>query len=303
MNAYLNELSFTPYPDRDSAKEGIQDLIVCLKKLDQFGIKNVKRSKLIDDKCLVGSESYQRMLNDKNLIDEDTKSVLINRMETLETEDELIDKHSVISMKYGSMDCKGLGWAANELENTIVLSFHKTIWERSLYNVDIVRLDDQAVEYTVKTSTRNVSTSGHIDVHHDFLASFIDIPTNGKVLAGMLATTFPNLIFAKSAVTQIKELKSEDSIAQIYFRLQDLQKVATVCNEHCSPYDFMTKATPESEPRINALAARLTFAFENNISYLCSWHLRFTPGAGRIHFYHQPAEKKIYVGYIGLKIQ
>lgn len=172
MNAYFNELSFTHYADRAGAKTGLLELIECLKRLDEFSIKNIKRSQQTDKKCLVGNESYLRMLNDETLIDKDMKSVLINRMETLEPEDELVDKYLVVSMKHNSQDCKGLGWAS-----------------------------------------------------------------------------------------------------------------------------------PESDTREKLFASRMTFLFENGISYLCSWHLRFTPGAGRIHFYHEPTEKKIYIGYIGAKIQ
>lgn len=303
MNAYLNELSFTPYPDRECAKEGIKGFIECLKELDQFGIKNVKRSKLIDNKCLVGNESYLRMLNDKNLVDEDVKSVLINRLETLEPEDELEDKHMTLSMKYDGKDCKGLGWSSNEMENTIALSFHPEIWERTYYNLIITRLNDDAEEYEIKTTTRNITTKGHIETHRDFLSSLQSIPRNAKILVCTLVESFPNLVFSKSAVIQLKELKSEDTIAQVYFRLQDLQRIATICNEHCSPQNFTTIASPESDTRKRLYNSQLTVQFEGSKSYLCSWHLRFTPGAGRIHFYHEPAEKKIYVGYIGAKIQ
>lgn len=303
MNAYFNELSFTPYPDRKSAKMGIQGFIECLKELDQFGIKNVKRSKLIDNKCLVGNESYLRMLNDKSLVDEDMKSVLINRLETLEPEDELEDKHMTFSMKYEDKNCKGLGWASIELENTIALSLHPKIWERSFYDLAITRLNDDAEKYEVNTTTRNITTKGHIETHRDFLSSIRSIPRNGKILANTLAESFPNLVFSKPAVIQIKEIKSEDTTIQVYFRLQDLQRAAAIYNEHCSPQDFTTKASPESDTRERLYSSQLTAQFEGNKSYLCSWHLRFTPGAGRIHFYHEPTEKKIYVGYIGAKIQ
>lgn len=302
MNAYLNELAFTPYPDRESARVGIMNLIECLKELNQFGIKNVKRSKLIDNKCLIGNESYLRMLNDKSLIDEDIKSVLINRLETLEPEDELEDKYMILSMKLYNKDCKGLGWASLELENTIALSFHSEIWERSYYNLVITHLNDDAEEYESNTKTRNITTKGHIEIHRDFLSSLRNIPRNGKILVNTLVETFPNLIFSKSAIIQLKELKSEDVVAQVYSRLQDLQKTAAIYNEHCYPTSFSTKASPESHTREKLYCSQLTIQFEGNKSYLCSWHLRFTPGPGRIHFYHAPAEKKIYVGYIGAKI-
>ena len=79
MNAYFNELSFTPYSDREEVKKGLTAFIECLKSLDEFGIKNIKRSNQIDNKCLLGRETYLRMLNDKGIVDDDMKSVLINR--------------------------------------------------------------------------------------------------------------------------------------------------------------------------------------------------------------------------------
>lgn len=303
MNAYFNELSFTPYEDRERAKEGLQGLITCLKQLDQFGIKNVMRSNTTDNQCLVGNESYLRMLNDKNLIDEDMKSVLINRLETLEPEDELENKYLTLSMKYNGQNCKGLGWASNELENIVALSLHPKIWNRTCYNVKLTRLDEEAAEYIVNTTTRNIATPSHISIHHDFLSSCRSIPRNGKILFNILGELCPNLVFSKTASSQIKEQKSEDAVAQIYFRLQEMQRVASILNQDCCPADFTTKASPESDTRKRLFASRLTFEFGSGKSYLCSWHLRFTPGAGRIHFFHEPSEKKIYVGYIGAKIQ
>lgn len=303
MNAYFNELSFTPYPDRNAAKDGLRTLVDCLKQLDQFGIKNVMRSSLIDHKCLVGDESYLRMLDDKKLIDEDMKSVLINRMETLEPEDELENKYLTTSMQYDSWDCKGLGWASGELENIVALSLHPQIWDRSTYNVTVARLDDEAQEYKVNTTTRNIAAQGHVEVHRPFLSSLRVIPRNGKIMSKVLERSFPNLVFSRTAFIQIKELKSEDAIVQIYFRLQEMQRVAATFNGPFSPFDFPTKTTPESETREKQLASRLTFKFSQDKTYLCSWHMRFTPGAGRIHFYHEPSEKRIYVGYVGDKIQ
>ncbi len=303
MNAYFNELSFTPYADRKSVKDGLQELIACLKQLDQFGIKNVMRSNTIDNQCLIGNESYLKMLNDKKLIDEDMKSVLINRMETLEPEDELENRYLTLSMKYNNQNCKGLGWASNELENIVALSLHSEVWDRTYYNVKLTRLNEDAMENVVNTTTRNIATLSHINIHHDFLSSCRSIPHNGKVLSSILGALCPNLVFSKAAVSQIREQKSEDTIAQIYFRLREMQRVAAIFNQHCCPASFTTKASPESDTRKKLFASRLTFEFGSGKSYLCSWHLRFTPGAGRIHFFHEPSEKKIYVGYIGVKIQ
>ena len=297
----FNELSATPYTDRVKAKEGLDKLKDCLVRLDTFGIKNIKRSMLMNDMCLVGNSSFLRMLNDESLVDKDMKSVLINRMETLEPENELVNKHLTVSMTHENIDCKGLGWASYELENTFAISLHPEIWGDK-HPVVITRLDDSAQEHSVDTFCRNITTEEHIEIHRKFLSSWQEIPQKGKILALILNTKFPNLIFSKQAIIQIKKLKSEEEITPIYARLQDLARVAINCSKHCAPEDFASKATPESESRLDTLKAKLTFSFENRADLICSWHLRFTPGAGRIYFYHDPSTKKICIGHIGSKI-
>lgn len=39
-----------------------------------------------------------------------------------------------------------------------------------------------------------------------------------------------------------------------------------------------------------------------NNEAVIEWHSRFTPGAGRIHFYYDESEKIFYIGYIGEKL-
>ena len=63
-----------------------------------------------------------------------------------------------------------------------------------------------------------------------------------------------------------------------------------------------SKATPESTSRLNKFTEKLTFACPDNTNRLFSWHLRFTPGAGRIYFFPVDNLKKIIIGYIGYKI-
>ena len=302
MNAYFNELSFTPYSDREEVKKGLTAFIECLKSLDEFGIKNIKRSNQIDNKCLLGRETYLRMLNDKGIVDDDMKSVLINRMETLEPDDELVDKYLVLYMGHESLECKGLGWASEELENTVALSLHPEKWERTKYNVKLTRLDDESVEYETTTACKHIASLSHTEVHRDFLTSLRSLPRSGKILVAILDEHFPNLIFSKTAHAQMKGIKDEDTISQIYYRLGELQRIAKVFDRTCSKFDFNCLASPESDTRLNNLENELTFSFEEGVRFLCSWHLRYTPGAGRIHFYHDPANKKVYVGHVGTKI-
>ena len=216
--------------------------------------------------------------------------------------DRLVDKYLVLYMGHESLECKGLGWASEELENTVALSLHPEKWERTKYNVKLTRLDDESVEYETTTACKHIASLSHTEVHRDFLTSLRSLPRSGKILVAILDEHFPNLIFSKTAHAQMKGIKDEDTISQIYYRLGELQRIAKVFDRTCSKFDFNCLASPESDTRLNNLENELTFSFEEGVRFLCSWHLRYTPGAGRIHFYHDPANKKVYVGYVGTKI-
>jgi hypothetical protein len=66
--------------------------------------------------------------------------------------------------------------------------------------------------------------------------------------------------------------------------------------------DLASKATPESESRLQKFEKELTFECFDGEKRLFSWHIRMTPGAWRLHF-HPLKPTKIIIGYIGVKIQ
>jgi hypothetical protein len=61
---------------------------------------------------------------------------------------------------------------------------------------------------------------------------------------------------------------------------------------------FPSKVSPESETRKRNFANELIHICPDGVSRLFDWHSRFTPGAGRIHFYPLENSNKIIIGSI-----
>lgn len=209
MEAYFNELSSHSFTDNETAKNAFLLLGNCLKKLSEMGVSNTRMTDEATRKGILSGQTLNRVLNNEAVIDKDLKSVIINRMCTLEPIDDLENKYNVTGFQYNGEDCKGLGWACEDIEDSV-------------------------------------------------------------------------------------------AVEQIYYRLRDLERVAANSIVPISTSIFKYKTTPESETR--SRLPEMFVKFEDGETRHCSWHSRFTPGAGRIHFYYDESEKIFYVGYIGEKL-
>jgi len=67
--------------------------------------------------------------------------------------------------------------------------------------------------------------------------------------------------------------------------------------------NFPSKVTSESESRRGRFKMKLIIICPDGGAREFSWHLRYTPGAGRIHFAPDNSKRIFFIGYIGPKIQ
>lgn len=301
MEAYFNELSLRLFQDNDSAKKAFQLLGSCLRKLSEMGVSNIRMTDEAMKKDILDRQTLNRILNNKAVIDEDLKSVIINRICTLEPIDELENRYNVTGFEYNGEPCKGLGWASEMIEDSVALGLlQNEKWVDGKYEVDVSLLDENGEETSSVSECKHVVSQEGIEALRDFFMARINIPTNGKVLAAKTAEMFPHLEFAVQAMEQLKGIKDQTAIEQIYFRLGDLERVAASSIVPISTSIFKYKTTPESETR--SKLSEMFVKFKDGKTRHCSWHSRFTPGAGRIHFYYDETIKRFYVGYIGEKI-
>lgn len=301
MEAYLNELSIRTFSSNKDAKDAFALLGRCLRKMSEMGILNIRRTEMVMDVEVLAGQSFNRILNNDSVIDKDLKSVLMSKLYTLEPIDDLENKYNVLNFSYNGVSCKGLGWASEEIEDTVALGFKlDKVWENKRYDVEVKQLDDNGEEISITSKCKHVVTPEGIEALRDFINQKNNIPTHGKVLSKLSASFFPHLKFAEQALNQLEKIKDSSTVEQIFLRLMDLERVAANMTTSISPSTFRYKTTPESETR--SRLPQLKILFKDGKKRDCSWHSRFTPNAGRIHFYYDEREKIFYVGYIGEKI-
>ena len=239
MEAYFNELSVRVFSNNKDAQDAFSLLGKCLHKMSDLGISNIRMTNEVMGKGILPSQTWNRVLNNETIIKDDLKSVLIAKLCTLEPIDSLEDKYNALGFTYNEIPCKGLGWASEDMENTLVLGFKQDeIWDNRSYNVDISLLDEDGNEQSLASNCKHVVSPDGIEAHRDFLLQKIKIPTNGKVLAKRSAKLFPHLIFAKQASNQLNKIKDPIAIQQIYWRLLDLERVAANSTTSISPEKF-----------------------------------------------------------------
>lgn len=122
---------------------------------------------------------------------------------------------------------------------------------------------------------------------------------NGTILWLEREIFFPNLIFCKNVRKMIENFNSSmPAFVQITQRLFELETYAVGRGNRFNPDHLPTKISPESVTRLNDFAQELTWECPDGIHRTFSWHSRYTPGAGRIHFYPLMDSNKIIIGSI-----
>ena len=117
---------------------------------------------------------------------------------------------------------------------------------------------------------------------------------------------FPSLEFCQNVYKQLQTLsKGELILQQIVKKLSELEDCCKSWTDGAFNLDNLaSKATPESENRLQQLQQKLSFTCPDGEDRVFSLHVRMTgAGAWRLHFSTELGPGKIIIGYIGLKIQ
>ena len=300
---YFNELSARGSVDDANVNQTIEDLLLCLKHLHSYNVEAVTVDGAIGRYLISNKRTIDHILGDKNILDNDSATFLLEHFQEDFQLREEIEYNDVVSAKCEEQDSVGLTLASDNLNKGIALSFSHAGWDEKVYNLQLEVLDENGDIRELTTTAANASTEEGIRYYDElFPASSIQVPETGKLLFLELFTLFPCLEFSAAAKNFIRRCQSKVATAQIFWKLYDLNKVASVFSGR--PFDkkmFASKASPESATR--ASMSELDVQFEDGIVRHCSWHLRYTPGAGRIHFSSDAGDgKTIYVGYVGPKI-
>jgi hypothetical protein len=312
MIAFLNELSLPFAYSKGEAKLHFEKLGACYKACRLHGVRDLRTPTNLYAHNFAPNYQFVHWLSDE-LVDQDLRTVLNSAMGTLPHVDAMFDNYQqqgdiAIQAFCEGNPCIGLALASAYINNSLAFSFKEATWHKPTYQVSLTITEEneegQVVECTVATDVRNVATIEHADLHSKFVTSQIATTINsGRDLWERRVDLFPNLEFIDSTRGQIVGLNNGHAeFRQILNRLFDLQEVARNCTgAPIEPEDFPTLTTRESLTR-ERMVEKLNVFCPDGTHRLFSWHSRYTPGAGRIHFFPFESEQKILVGYIGQKI-
>lgn len=300
---FLNELSCQGYVSSDDIESSISELVACLKELKKRNVSCVYTHLRLDEIKITQTLNINSLVSSRTYIDDDMRNIVLGFFSVSYPIQMHIDDAMVIGGYVNNKNALGLTIASDAVKKEFALSFSNTGWDNDLYQINITRLNEQGDTLQSTATARNITCTDHFDIHKNYLPLPPEIvPNNGKFLSIMLPELFPNLVFSSLANKYLKGCTSGETVRQIYTKLKELQDVAINLDMRSfDPDMFKSLASPESETRDRM--AELDIQFNDGIVRHCSWHLRYTPGAGRIHFSNDKGkENTIYVGYIGEKI-
>lgn len=173
--------------------------------------------------------------------------------------------------------------------------FQSTIALERTYLIENGESEEEAVE------VKHVSLPEHVDTHDEWLRRqpLLAI-ADGNELWAERATLFPHLRFLPRSEGQVRDFKpGELRFLSAASALMDLELAISAWDTTADAQPkFLSKTTPEHETR------RKKFKFDDLSGTERSFdmHSRYTPGAGRVHFWLDRANGQAQVAHVGEKV-
>jgi hypothetical protein len=310
MDIFFNELSVKEAGNKGTAKEWMANLMAVYNKAQKQGFKELKTTETFINITLAPGYRLSEWIYDP-LVDRELRRLFLTKVSKspfienlLDTKDEEVDRLH----EFKRMGQKAAGLGAAYLYDSLAVSFdNSSEWDNHLIELDISEYSEE--EKKIIRFTEKVKHSSKL-VHLDYLKEWIEdkkkhaIP-NGKLLWLKQKELFPHLRFCENVESQISFLTNVNpEFNQVIKRLFELENYCSMWKRGIFTGEgFPSKVTPESESRLKKFKDKLIIFCPDGETRLFSWHARYTPGAGRIHFAPDNSKKMIYIGYIGPKIQ
>ena len=217
--------------------------------------------------------------------------------------------HSV-PVGYQGAECKGLAYAAEN--NLLAWSLDPySQWTDARYLLRCTTINealDTLDEYELEAW--HLPATGETAEHQFYYTGALDAEKlrvaraaiNGTVLLQNWEEWFPALILTDTARLSLEELNS-DATRPVAERLLALQRYFASWDRVPANYDkkLSYKSSQESDSRLQQLPELQLCCPDGHIRVM-SWHVRYTPQAGRLYFVPEAETGTCYIGYIGHKI-
>lgn len=309
MQAFLNELSFPQFDNSQKANELFNSLGFLYKAVSTAGIKSIRIKSSFFQQEFAKDYTFGTWINDRST-DSDLRTLLLDILTTPPYVEDIFKRYEesndkVLEFYYNATQCYGLGLASDLAFDTLAFSYDNGEWMADSYGVILksLQVDDNGdfLEEELQANTRNVTNGHHLETHKPFIQSKLKLTVlNGDELWRLKSTLFPKLEFCNQVEEQVKGLDlSNPEFQQLLNRLFELQNFASTWDGSAiKPADFKTKVTPESATRLKKFEKQLTIQCPDGQYRLFSWHARYTPGAGRLHFFPLMEHSKLLIGSV-----
>lgn len=215
------------------------------------------------------------------------------------------DFPEIYEYQFDGTACLGLGFA-HLLKGIAVSLATEPCWNASSIEVIAQYLTDDSDE-TFGVRIPHASTIPNVTENEPFLvARLADENPSPKTLKEMWERRkqlFPHLDFCEEVEGQLESLEAVQHMNGVLSSLVGYNEYSRIWSHEAGEFNphAMLHVTPESPGRLRQYRAQLTFAWGGQ-DQVFSFHGRFTPGAGRIHMWPDLANRRLVIGYIGMKV-
>lgn len=308
MNLFFNELSLIQAQNKAAAKEKMQQFMACFKEAQKEGFRELKVSESFLNTNIAQDYAIANWIDDTEVDIDDRRLLQIAALNTPFSEELLSHKERqndrLFEFVYKQSPCLGLGLAY--LYDTLSVSLIEKEWDIQHIEIIISYISDEDVEPVPRTEiVRHMCTTFHFALHKDWLAHKRKIHIQAGIQLWLRKVDlFPHLVFCPQVQKQLVALPNNaPELVQIIRKLSELNEAHLNWKEkETFDYKKLLHASPESRTRETQFKQELTIACPDGKNRFFTWHFRYTPGAGRIHFCVDNVERKIYIGYIGKKL-
>lgn len=215
--------------------------------------------------------------------------------------DKIVDNSLRAECRHEGRAALGIGAAV--MSDGLSVSFLSApYWDTAVLKIELDEVDERSEIHTSQVDARHAAKTVHVDQHESWLRELERLSIkDGQDLWDRRGDLFPALEFCKEVRTQLwKFLGGDLALGPVVLRLVQLQKFFESWDgSPIGPDSLPSKCSPESRVTLQQYDQEHTFTPPHGPARLFSWHVRFTPGAGRIFFDGDPERKKGIVGYIG----
>ena len=177
-------------------------------------------------------------------------------------------------------------------------------WNAPNIEIEVEQLDGSGQVSRGAASVRHASAPEHVRAHVPWFEEQARQTIDGaEDLWARRAELFPHLEWCKESEGQLCGFDSgSPHFRQIVFRLFELERAfAEWAGTPIHPDFVPSKCTPETPQTLEEEEADHTATRSSGEKRVFSWHVRFTPDAGRIFFDGDAGRRVGLIGYVGLK--